>query len=348
MTAFVTIADLLGEESVEDIMINGTSAFVLTSASQKRYMGEVGWDEVAAFIGKVKESGGDSKIIDCTIDMNRVNLILPPVSLEPVITIRKFRKNPISMVQLLEFGMLTEEMAALLWLAVDGLGSKINILVAGETGSGKTTLLNAMLGLAKESERIVTAEDTYELNLKHKNLVRLKTSPEYPMQSLVKTSLRMTPDRIIIGEVRGAEAVDLMVAMNLGISCMGTIHANSSRDVIIRLESAPMNVPQSMVSLIDLVVVAKKVGTRFVSEITEVGNVQDKNVELGMIWKNDTGVFQKVFSPVTIRKKMANAAGMSEKEVLDEIEKRAKFFSYLRNQGVSDYEHVKASISAYN
>lgn len=348
MTAFISIADLFKEESVEDIMLNGTSAFVLTTASVKKYVGEISWDELAAFVGKIKEAGGDSKIVDCTIDMNRVNLILPPVSLEPIITIRKFRKNPISMIQLLEFGMLTEEMAAFLWLAVDGLGSKINILVAGETGSGKTTLLNAMLGLAKESERIITAEDTYELNLKHKNLVRLKSSQEYSMQGLVKTSLRMTPDRLVIGEVRGAEAVDLMVAMNLGISCCGTIHANSSRDVVLRLENAPMNVPQSMVSLVDLVVVAKKIGTRFVSEITEVGNVEDKNVELGTVWKNDTGTFQKVFSPVTIRKKLANAAGMSEKDVLDEIDRRAKFLAYLRNQGVADYEHVKASVSAYN
>jgi len=347
MVAYISIADLFREESVEDIMLNGTSAFVLTNASVKNYVGEIGEGELAAFIGRITDVGGDAKIVDCTIDMNRVNLILPPVSLEPIITVRKFKKNPISMVQLLEFGMLTEEMAAFLWLAVDGCGSKINILVAGETGSGKTTLLNAMLGLAKESERVITAEDTYELNLKHKNLVRLKSSKEYSMQDLVKTSLRMTPDRLVIGEVRGAEAVDLLVAMNLGISCCGTIHANSSRDVILRLKNAPMNVPQSMVSLVDLVVVSKKIGTRFVSEITEVGNVDDKNVELGTIWKNDTGTFQKVFSPVLIRKKLANATGMSEKDILDEIDRRAKFLAYLRNQGITDYEHVKASVSAY-
>ena len=150
--------------------------------------------------------------------------------------------------------MFDYSMAARLWLYVDGLKIRpANMLIGGIPGAGKTTLLNAMFSFFRPEQRIVTIEETYELNTStQENCVNLQTSDDLPMEALVKSSLRMRPDLIIVGEVRGAEANDMMTAMNIGKISMGTIHASSSRDIVNRLEHTPMKVPIDIIPVIDV------------------------------------------------------------------------------------------------
>ena len=209
-------------------------------------------DKIVSRIGRrIDES---SPMVDARLpDGSRVNAIIPPLAIDgPILSIRRFAVNPYTMQDFLEFKSLTPEMAEIL----EGLAkAKVNLLISGGTGSGKTTLLNIISGNIPPDERIVTIEDAAELQLQQPHVVRLETRPpniegrgEVTQRSLVRNALRMRPDRIILGEVRGAEAADMLQAMNTGHEgSMTTIHANSSRDALTRLENmigmAGMNLP---------------------------------------------------------------------------------------------------------
>jgi pilus assembly protein CpaF len=201
-------------------------------------------------------------------DGSRVNAIIPPLALDgPALSIRRFSEVPYTMEKLISFGTLTREMALILAALVK---SKLNILVSGGTGSGKTTLLNIMSGFIPETERIITIEDAAELRLQQAHVVRLETRPpnlegkgEINQRALVKNSLRMRPDRIVVGEVRGAEVLDMLQAMNTGHDgSLTTIHANSSRDALTRIEN--------MVGLTGLPVVQKSLRQQMASAIAAV------------------------------------------------------------------------------
>jgi len=209
-------------------------------------------DKIVSRIGRrVDES---SPMVDARLpDGSRVNAIIPPLAIDgPVLSIRRFAANPLTITDFIGFKSLTPEMAEML----EGIAkSKINILISGGTGSGKTTLLNIISAFIPPAERIVTIEDAAELQLQQPHVVRLETRPpniegkgEVTQRALVRNALRMRPDRIILGEVRGAEAVDMLQAMNTGHEgSMTTIHANSARDALMRLENmvgmAGMNLP---------------------------------------------------------------------------------------------------------
>ena len=209
-------------------------------------------DKIVSRIGRrIDES---SPMVDARLpDGSRVNAIIPPLAIDgPILSIRRFAVNPYTMQDFLEFKSLTPEIAEIL----EGLAkAKVNLLISGGTGSGKTTLLNIISGNIPPDERIVTIEDAAELQLQQPHVVRLETRPpniegrgEVTQRSLVRNALRMRPDRIILGEVRGAEAADMLQAMNTGHEgSMTTIHANSSRDALTRLENmigmAGMNLP---------------------------------------------------------------------------------------------------------
>src|SRR5439155_13592261 len=199
-------------------------------------------DRIVSAIGRrIDES---SPMVDARLaDGSRVNAIIPPLALDgPALTIRKFSKQAFDIVDLIKLGTLTPELAEFLALCVEG---KLNILVSGGTGTGKTTLLNVLSSMIPDDDRIVTIEDAAELQLKQSHLVRLETRPpniegrgEVQARDLVRNALRMRPDRIIVGEVRSGEALDMLQAMNTGHDgSLSTLHANAPRDALSRLET---------------------------------------------------------------------------------------------------------------
>jgi pilus assembly protein CpaF len=235
-------------------------------------------------------------------DGSRINAIIPPLSLSgPVLTVRKFAKVPYEMEDLVSFGSLTAEVAKFLEVCVKG---RLNIIVSGGTGSGKTTLLNVLSHFLPECERIVTIEDCHELRLRQWHVVSLeKRLPdvdgkgEVPIRQLVINALRMRPDRIIVGEVRGGEAFDMMQAMNTGHEgSLTTIHSNNPRDTIRRLENMVLMgnvdlpvkaIREQVSSSIELVVHMKRYrdGVRRVNQITEVQGMEGDTVVLQDIFK---------------------------------------------------------------
>jgi pilus assembly protein CpaF len=243
-----------------------------------------------------------SPICDARLpDGSRVNVIAPPLAIDgAALTIRKFKKDKLTLAQLVKFSSISPEGAEVLRI----LGRvRANILISGGTGSGKTTLLNCLTGFIEKDERVITCEDSAELQLQQPHVVRLETRPpnlegegEITMRDLVKNCLRMRPERIIVGEVRGPEAFDLLQAMNTGHDgSMGTLHANSPREALSRLESMitmggyslPSRTIREMItSSIDVVVQAARLrdGSRRITHISEV---------LGM--EGDTIVMQDVF-----------------------------------------------------
>jgi pilus assembly protein CpaF len=230
-------------------------------------------------------------------DGSRVNAIIPPLALDgPTLSIRRFAVDPLDADDLVEIGTLTQPIVELLEAIV---GSRLNVLISGGTGSGKTTLLNVVSGFIPENERIVTIEDSAELQLKQDHVVRLETRPEsiegkgkIGQRELVINSLRMRPDRIVIGEVRGGEAFDMLQAMNTGHDgSLTTVHANSPRDALSRVENmvamAGLGIPQRAIrqqiaSAIDVVVQLSRLsdGTRRLLSLQEVSGMEGEIVTM--------------------------------------------------------------------
>jgi pilus assembly protein CpaF len=286
---------LLDDEAVADIMVNGFDR-VFVEKQGKVYQTNVRFRDaahvtnvcqrIAANVGRrVDES---SPMVDARLkDGSRVNIVLPPLALDgPYISIRKFAKKRIDFAKLIEFGTLTPPLARVLEIAGR---CRLNVIISGGTGSGKTTLLNAISQLIDPSERIVTVEDAAELQLQQPHVVRLETRPaslegrgEITQRDLVRNALRMRPDRIIVGEVRGPEAFDMLQAMNTGHDgSMSTIHANTSRDALTRVENMVQmgnfglpskSIRQQIVSAVDLIVQVERQrdGGRRVVQLTEV------------------------------------------------------------------------------
>ncbi len=247
-----------------------------------------------------------SPMVDARLaDGSRVNAIIPPLSLVgPVLTIRKFGKKPITAQQLLKFGSLTPQMLQFLEACVKG---KLNIVVAGGTGSGKTTLLNVLSSYIPEDERIVTIEDAAEVQLKQEHVITLEARPAnlegkgaVTIRNLVKNALRMRPDRIIVGEVRSEETLDMLQAMNTGHDgSLTTTHANSPRDTVSRLETmvlmSGMELPLKAIrdqvsSAIDLIVQQSRLrdGTRKITSITEIVGMEGDVVSMQDIFVYET------------------------------------------------------------
>ena len=244
---------------------------------------------IERIVGQVNRRIDESSpMVDARLaDGSRVNAVLPPLALDgPTLTIRKFSKIPLTVNDLVRLKTLTPKLAELMALCVAG---KLNMLVTGGTGTGKTTLLNVLSSFIPDDERIVTIEDSAELQLVQDHLVRLESRPpniedrgEVTIRDLVRNALRMRPDRIIVGEVRGGEALDMLQAMNTGHEgSMTTVHANSPRDSLARLETmvllAGIDLPvrairEQVASALDLIVQLQRQtdGSRVVSQISEI------------------------------------------------------------------------------
>lgn len=286
---------LLARDDIADIMVNGAHTVYIETQGKVQQTGVNFRDNAQLMnicqriVSQVGRRVDDSSpICDARLpDGSRVNVIAPPLAIDgPALTIRKFKRDKLTLDQLVKFGSITPEGATILQIVGR---SRCNVLISGGTGSGKTTLLNCLTGYIENTERIITCEDSAELQLQQPHVVRLETRPpnlegegEITMRDLVKNCLRMRPERIIVGEVRGPEAFDLLQAMNTGHDgSMGTLHANSPREALSRLESmitmGGFSLPsktlrEMIVSSIDVVVQAARLrdGSRRITHVTEV------------------------------------------------------------------------------
>jgi pilus assembly protein CpaF len=295
MTGYGPLEPLLRDEEVSDILVNGPSSVYVERRGKlekstvrfrdAEHITSTG-RKIAARIGRrIDES---SPMVDARLmDGSRVNVIFPPIALDsPCISIRKFSRRRLDLPAMVEVGSLTPGVARLIGIAAR---CRLNILVSGGTGSGKTTMLNAMSQLIDHGERVVTIEDAAELQLQQPHVIRLETRPpnlegagQITQRDLVRNALRMRPDRIIVGEVRGPEAFDMLQAMNTGHDgSISTVHANSTRDAIVRIEnmvqmgtfSLPSQAIRSQIaSAIDLIVQVERMrdGVRRLTQVTEI------------------------------------------------------------------------------
>ena len=296
---------LLREDSVTEIMVNNFDQIYVERAGKIELTTSTFVDNghLLRIIDKIVSQVGRrvdeaSPMVDARLpDGSRVNAIIPPLSLRgPTLTIRKFSRDPYTMDDLIEFGSLTGKSAHFLSACVRG---KLNVLIAGGTGTGKTTLLNAMSGFVPGDERIVTIEDAAELQLQQEHVITLESRPaniegqgEIRIRELVRNALRMRPDRIIVGEVRGAETLDMLQAMNTGHEgSLTTIHANSPRDALSRLETLVMTagvelphraIREQISSAFDLLVQIQRLvdGSRRVTHVTEVLRMESDVITL--------------------------------------------------------------------
>lgn len=296
---------LLRDDDITEIMVNRHDQIYVERAGQltsypARFSSEGQLRRVIErIVGRVgRRIDESSPLVDARLeDGSRVNAIIPPLAVNGAsLTIRKFARTPYTVDDLIRFGTVTPDMAQVLDGAVRG---RLNILVSGGTGTGKTTLLNVLSAYIPENERIITIEDAVELQLQQAHVVRLESRPpniegrgEVTIRDLVRNSLRMRPDRIVIGEVRGGESLDLLQAMNTGHEgSISTIHANSPRDAVSRLETlvlmAGMDLPlrairEQIASALDVIVQVTRMkdGTRRVTHVTEVHGMEGEIITL--------------------------------------------------------------------
>ncbi len=302
--------EIMEDDSITEVMINGPDTVFIEKAgrlqkldrgfeSERRLM-----DVIQRIVGQVgREVSEATPIVDTRLlDGSRVNVVLPPISLVgPVVTIRKFSKTPMTMEQLIRFGSLTPEIASVLGLLVK---AKYNIFISGGTGSGKTTFLNALSNFIPHDERIITIEDSAELKISGiPNLISMETrnantagAGQITIKDLIKASLRMRPERIVVGEVRGEEALDMLQAMNTGHDgSLSTGHANSSRDMLSRLETMVLQgssgmpllaIRQQISSALDIIIHLSRLRdhSRKTMEITEVLGMEGDQIVLNPLY----------------------------------------------------------------
>jgi pilus assembly protein CpaF len=316
ITGYGPLQPLLDDPDVTEIMVNGPNKIYVEKKGRLERTNVIFEDNlhILKIIDRIVSPLGrhidaDSPMVDARLpDGSRVNAIVPPCAVDGAsLTIRKFRKEKLKMEQLIEGNSVTQAMADFLRACVLG---RLNIIISGGTGSGKTTFLNVLSGFIPEDERIVTIEDSAELQLQQDHVVRLETKlasveghGTVSVRELVRNSLRMRPDRIVVGECRGGEALDMLQAMNTGHDgSLTTIHANSPRDALSRLETlvlmAGMDLPlkivrQQVSSAVDVIVQMSRLrdGTRKITAISEVAGMEGDVVVLSDIFKfNQTGV----------------------------------------------------------
>jgi pilus assembly protein CpaF len=308
------IEPLLEDDSVSEVMVNGTDAIFIEREGQIvltdiRFRTE---SHLRQVISRIVTSVGrrideSSPMVDARLpDGSRVNAIVQPLAVDgPSLTIRKFMRTGLSATDLIDRRSITPEAIAFLQGAVRG---KLNILVSGGTGTGKTTFLNMLSGFIPDDERIVTIEDAVELKLRQRNLIRLECRPpnlegagEVTSRDLLRNSLRMRPDRIVIGECRGAEALDMLQAMNTGHDgSLTTLHANAPREATSRLETMVMfagydlparAIREQMAAAIDVIIQLERVtgGRRMVTSITEVTGLEADQISLDELFAFEPG-----------------------------------------------------------
>ncbi|MCR4614908.1 MAG: CpaF family protein [Clostridiales bacterium] len=320
---FGILDSIISDETVTEVMINGADNVFIEkdgklSKLEARFENQKRLEDIIQrIVGMAgREVNQSNPICDTRLpDGSRVNVVLPPIALcGPTMTIRKFSKTPMTIDKLIQYGSITEEIAQKLEVLVK---SKYNIFISGGTGSGKTTFLNALSNFIPKDERIITIEDSAELQIKGiENLVSMETRNsnasgvgEITIRDLIKTSLRMRPERIIVGEVRGAEALDMLQAMNTGHDgSLSTGHANSTEDMLSRLETMVLQgsaglpleaIRQQIASAVDIIIHLSRLRdrSRKTVEITEVVGYENGQIKLNPLYvfeEDDKTTLEKV------------------------------------------------------
>ncbi len=372
---FSYLGPLMRDAQLEEIMVNGTMKNVFV------YHHKYGMCKTDIFIpqhdmtllriiAKSAKFAGRTfhdkePLLDARLpDGSRLNATYESVTLSGhSVTIRKFTHNTLSLPELIKNGTLSTELAAFLWVMCEGMNTfPMNIIITGGSGTGKTTLLNALAAVIRYRERIVTIEDTTELKfLQRDNWISLESrpastsAPAVSMDDLLQNSLRMRPDRLILGEVRGKEALTLFVAMDTGHQgILGTLHSNSAREMLVRLSTEPMNVPATLVHLLNMVIVLQKVQDykegmrRRVMQVAEVShidtsvllsNVFERNPENDLIMRTDT--------PSHLMQVLSDVLGKNKQHIQQEINVREQIIRWMLKHNVIEAEKVEKIIQQY-
>jgi flagellar protein FlaI len=368
------IDPLIQDDELEEIMINGINKPIFVyhrkygmmktniQFSDEKELTDL-IDTIARQINRRIDQ--ESPILDGRlVDGSRINATIPPASADgATLTIRKFKKDPLTIIDLIKSKTISVELAAFLWLCFDGLGVKsANAIISGGTSSGKTTTLNALCAFINPKERIITIEDTLELQIPHEHVIRMETKPanvenkgELTMNDLVKNSLRQRPDRIIVGEVRAEEAITLFTALNTGHSGFGTLHSNDARETITRLTNEPMSVPKIMIGAIDFIIMQNRIYTpsgvsyRRISEVAEVVGIEEGVVQLNKIfeWNPETDTIDNVSISSKTLSQIANLSGKSVNALGREIENRQTVLDHMVKQDIRSVGDVKAILDLY-
>ena len=374
LVGYGEIDPLIRDDNLEEIMVIGIDKPVFVYHREYGMMktnilfkdaGEVMnlIDSIARQINRRIDQ--ESPILDGRLpDGSRVNATIPPISADgPSMTIRKFKRDPLTIIDLINSKTISVELAAFFWLCFDGLGVKsANAIISGGTSSGKTTTLNALSSFINPKERIITIEDTLELQIPHEHVIRMETRPpnvenrgELTMNDLVKNSLRQRPDRIIVGEVRGSEAITLFTALNTGHSGFGTLHSNDARETITRLTNAPMSVPNIMISAIDFIIMQNRiyrsdgVSFRRISEVAEVFGIEEGVIQLNKIfeWDPQSDTIKNVGITSKTLTEIANVSGNSLNSLYDEIKNREIVLQHMVDWNIRSIKDVSTVLEMY-
>ena len=371
--SYGSLKPLLDDDNLEEIMYNHPDRAIMVAhrkhgmcttnvkMSSEEALGVI--QKVAKYVGR--KIGPGNLLLDGRLpDGSRVNATIAPVSPNgPTMTIRKQLSDPLTVVNLMKFGTIPPRLAALLWMFVDGMGAApSNILVAGGTGSGKTTTLNVLGGFIPSKARLITIEDVTEVELKHEHHVQLETfnsakpdEPDVDMDSLLKNTLRMRPDRIIVGEVRGPEAKTLFTAMNTGHDgCFGTVHANTAQETVSRLINAPMEVPAIMMNALHLIIMQSRISAggkqiRTITEVSELAGLEGTKPRLNTLfkWNGQSNQLTETGVPSKLRERIAKAAGASPRQFDEMAQNRQKILESMLQRGITDIDQVSTVIQNY-
>ena len=364
-----SLAALFEDDQLEEVMYNGGAQCVKVAHRDHGMCRTNIWVDdqegiavaknIAAFTDVPLGDGpGMIPIFDGRLpDGSRVNGTIPPISPDgPTLTIRKFREDPITIIDLMNWGTVNPRLAAMMWVWIEGLDARpANFVIAGGTGSGKTTTLNCLGMYIPWDKRLLTVEDTAELQVYHDHWLRMETRAERPdgttevdMNDCLKSSLRMRPDRIIVGEVRSSEAATLLTAMNTGHDgSFGSLHANTAAETVTRLINPPMSVPPIMLTGLDLIIIQARLHVkgrtaRKIIEVAEIAGMEGEKPRLNPIWKYNpaTDEIEETGVPSKFRETICAAAGIRPSDFEAHVQERERILRDLQARDVRGIEQV--------
>ncbi|MEK6957427.1 MAG: ATPase, T2SS/T4P/T4SS family [archaeon] len=371
---YAKLSPLVLDDNLEEIMVNGYETYVFVfhkrygvCKTSVEYKHKKSLDALLQKIAKTvgKKFDAEHPLLDARLpDGNRANATFPFVTpFGPSLTIRKFSAVPLSVIDLIANNTMSSELAAFLWVMVEGMNIEpMNMIITGGSGSGKTTTLNALSTFIKFHERVISIEDTLELHLgSRQNWVQMESRPKMKgqegvsMDDLLKNAMRMRPDRLIVGEVRGKEAETMFVAMDTGHKgALGTLHSNSAKEMLLRLKADPMGVPESLIPLLDLILVQYRIYVkgkgveRRIMQVTEVSSM-DKQALLSNIyeWDRKTDSIKRTNVPMHLIEVLASKTLSTKKEVEREIQIRKNILEWMLRNNIRANPEVEVIIQRY-